>query len=280
MTHPSAKENISSKNLGSFKTDSSLGIVKNGENEFTPLMFNDRPNVEIQKLAETRQFKKWENFSGKLLKKENWGRLGQLAKAFTHLPEDVAAMFDKLEKKSKFVIEQQMRLFYYQDFTRAALGSTTLHFRDVEKIIRRRNADIHIGPTDLYTLMTSKLEQSAAASGVHSEHNEYFDFEHFVALIHELLLFQNETTLVEKKGWSLEELARQLPLDPDSGGKRIWDIFILVLLLYCSFSVPYSIAFDDTTTGTTDGSVDTVQAIAPNQSNLLLYKSINIVPCL
>ena len=173
-----------------------------------------------------------------------------------------------------------MRLFYYQDFTRAALGSTTLHFRDVEKIIRRRNADIHIGPTDLYTLMTSKLEQSAAASGVHSEHNEYFDFEHFVALIHELLLFQNETTLVEKKGWSLEELARQLPLDPDSGGKRIWDIFILVLLLYCSFSVPYSIAFDDTTTGTTDGSVDPVQAIAPNQSNLLLYKSINIVPCL
>ena len=183
-----------------------------------------------------------------------------MAKALTHLPDDVTAIFDRVEKKSKFTIEHELRLRYYQDFTKAAMGSTTLHFRDVEGIIRRRNADLTIGHADLYTLMISKLDQSSAASGVHSESNEYFDFEHFVALIHDLLYFKEETTMVEAHNRSFCDLARQLPLDPDSGRKRAWDLLCLTLLLYCSFSVPYSIAFDDSIKGTTGGTLDAAQA--------------------
>ena len=33
------------------------------------------------------------------------------------------------------------------------------------------------------------------------------------------------------------------PLEPDTVPKRIWDIICMLLLVYCSFSVPYSIAF-------------------------------------
>ena len=39
-------------------------------------------------------------------------------------------------------------------------------------------------------------------------------------------------------------LSRMLPLDPESGPKITWDCFCLCLLMYCSFSVPYALAFE------------------------------------
>ena len=35
-----------------------------------------------------------------------------------------------------------------------------------------------------------------------------------------------------------------LPIDPDSVGKQIWDLMVMVLLLYTSFSVPFAISFN------------------------------------
>ncbi len=40
-------------------------------------------------------------------------------------------------------------------------------------------------------------------------------------------------------------LSRLIPIDPDNSTKQGWDIFCLVLLLYCSFAVPYGMAFLD-----------------------------------
>ena len=48
------------------------------------------------------------------------------------------------------------------------------------------------------------------------------------------------------RGWTaLQSLRSALPIDPDSTAKQTWDFFMLLLLLYCSFSVPYEIAFLD-----------------------------------
>ncbi len=222
-------------------------------------MYSERPSVEAMKLATGRQYRRWEKLASSVLKKGNWARLGQLAKSLNNIPEDVAAIYEKLEKKTKVVVAYESRLQYYQDFTRSALGSTTLHFREAERLIRRRNPEIQIGQSDFHTLMTSKLEQSIAASKVHSENNEYFDFENFAALIYDLLRYHQEMTYVPPTGWSLAELLRQLPLDPDSGKKQIWDLLCLLLLLYCSFSVPYSIAFDDSVQGAGNDGLTPIQ---------------------
>jgi hypothetical protein len=107
--------------------------------------------------------------------------------------------------------------------------------------------------------VTSKLEQSVASSKVYSENNKYFDFENFAALIYDLLQYHEETIRVQRTGWSVAELVSQLPLDPDSGFKQSWDILCLLFLLYCSFSVPYSIAFDDSVQGADDSGMTPIQ---------------------
>jgi hypothetical protein len=245
--------------MQSFKTDSSLGISNETLSEFTPLMYTERPNNELLKLASGKIELKWSALASAILKKGNWARLGQLAKSLNSLPEDVAEIFDKLETKSKIVMNNETRLQYYQDFTRSALGSTTLHSRDVELLIRRRNPEIEIGYSDLHTLMMNKLEQSAQTSKIRTENNEYFDFEHFAALMYDLHSYHQEMTRVQEQGWSVSLFFHQLPIDPDSGRKQSWDILCLSLLLYCSFSIPYSIAFDTNIKGTTDGKLNSFQ---------------------
>ena len=251
-TQETANQRLLTAAIPQFTTDSSLGIVNEGEGKFIPLMYTDRPNAEMLKLSVGKSASKWSTLTSAILKKGNWARLGQLAKSLNSLPEDVAAIFDKLEKKSKVTMNSETRLLYYQDFTRSALGSTTLHSQEVELLIRRRNPEIEIGYSDLHTIMSNKLEQSALASMVRTENNEYFDFEHFAALMYDLLAYHEETTRVHERGWSILEFFRQLPLDPDSGRKQSWDFLCLLLLLYCSFSVPYSIAFDETIKGAPD----------------------------
>jgi hypothetical protein len=228
-------------------------------NAYATLVYDNGANEEFLKSAADKPFRKWEKFVSSVLKQENWSRLGHLAKSLHVLPEDVAMIFNRLEEKTNILIKEDTKLQYYQDFTRSALGSTTLHFREVESLVRKRNPHIRIGHSDFHTLVTSKLEQSVSSSKIYSENNKYFDFENFAALIYDLLQYHEETIRVQRTGWSVAELLSQLPLDPDSGFKQSWDILCLVFLLYCSFSVPYSIAFDDSVQGTNKDGMTAIQ---------------------
>ena len=68
---------------------------------------------------------------------------------------------------------------------------------------------------------------------------EKLDFHAFVSLLCFLQkkqdLQKTETQFDASKDW--------FPLDPETKTKQIWDLFCMLLLVYCSFSVPYSIAF-------------------------------------
>ena len=58
-----------------------------------------------------------------------------------------------------------------------------------------------------------------------------------------LLCFLQERHDLQKKDSLIESSSDWFPLDPEAKGKQIWDAFVMLLLVYCSFSVPYSIVF-------------------------------------
>eukprot|EP00291_Cryptomonas_curvata_P019088 CAMPEP_0172177164 /NCGR_PEP_ID=MMETSP1050-20130122/15269_1 /TAXON_ID=233186 /ORGANISM="Cryptomonas curvata, Strain CCAP979/52" /LENGTH=380 /DNA_ID=CAMNT_0012849623 /DNA_START=228 /DNA_END=1366 /DNA_ORIENTATION=- len=189
----------------------------------------------------------WARFSSSILKRGYWNRLGNLAKSLTTLPDDITAIYDEIEARIPVKLNEDVRLMYYTEFTRLALGSTSCHFRDVETLIYKKNPEITISKIDFLTLMTNKLHESA--KGTEAENNEYFDFEHFAVLIYELLKFHTDMSIAKEGKWRFKDILRKLPLDPDSGRKQAWDVLCLLLLLYCSFSVPYDIAFDSADQG-------------------------------
>jgi hyperpolarization activated cyclic nucleotide-gated potassium channel 2 len=92
--------------------------------------------------------------------------------------------------------------------------------------------------------MTSKLHELSKGANDQSENSEYLDYKVFAALLYDLFKLHEDNTRVREGRFEIKDLLCQLPLDPDSRNKQIWDIFCMVLLLYCSFSVPFGIAFD------------------------------------
>jgi hypothetical protein len=198
---------------------------------------SDEENMHIDTVQQ------WGRFSSAVLKQGYWSRLGNLSRSLTTLPDDITAIYDEIEARTPIKLNEDVRLMYYSEFTRLALGSTSCHFRDVETLIHKKNPEIVISKIDFLTLMTSKLHESA--KGTEAENNEYFDFEHFAALVYDLLKYHADMSIAKEGKWRFKDILRQLPLDPDSGRKQAWDVLCLLLLLYCSFSVPYGIAFSN-----------------------------------
>ena len=199
--------------------------------------------VRRQKNAEF-SVEKWDRLSTCMLKQGYWNRLGNLTKSLDSLPPDIGEMFAEIEERTPVRLNAEQRLMYYAEFTRTALGSTTLHFRDVEALIARKNPEIMVSRIEFLTLMTSKFHELSKEVNDQSENTEYIDFKHFAALLYDLFKQYEDMKRATAGGWTLEDLKRQFPLDPDSKRKQIWDTLCMLLLVYCSFSVPYSIAFD------------------------------------
>jgi hypothetical protein len=130
----------------------------------------------------SRQFKKWEQFASLVLKRGYWSRLGDLAKTLQSLPEDVEAIYIRVEKVAHVQLDPEVRLQYYKEFTRTALGSSVLRFSEVEVMVKRMGLADHLHRIDLYNLMNSKLEANQRGG----ESNEFFDFELFASLVCDL----------------------------------------------------------------------------------------------
>ncbi len=66
-----------------------------------------------------------------------------VTKSIDSLPLDIDGMFNEIEQRTPVRLNAEQRLMYYADFTCTALGSTTLHFRDVEALIARKKSRNH-----------------------------------------------------------------------------------------------------------------------------------------
>ena len=203
-----------------------------------------RSDIE-ENVRQQNAVEQWGRFSFALLKQGYWSRLGNLTKVLSTLPQNVVVIFDEIELQSPIKLDAELRLSYYKEFTRTALGATTLHLRDVEALILRKNPEIATDRINVFNLMTSKIHEFSKGD---IDQFEYLDFQHFAAVLYDILKFHADTMKPKIKEWKLQELIQKLPLDPDSGKKQFWDVLCLILLLYCSFAVPFSIAFDDVDT--------------------------------
>ncbi len=175
----------------------------------------------------------------------------------TSLPDDVTKLFDDLEREFGFLIDPESRLPYFKDFCRAALGGTILHIKRVEELLVKKNPDIYdiIGPTDFQSLMRAKLDHATSDSSTDTK--EFFDFDQFASLLFDVIKLQREHERAQlNEKWVIHGLKEYFPIEPESSPKQLWDLLCMIILLYCSFSVPLSIAFP----GESDsGSVSSIQ---------------------
>ena len=201
---------------------------------------------------------KWGHLSQSALKGNYWSRLGNLTKQMTSLPSEIEYLYLESEERSSVRLNAETRLSYYADFTRAALGSTTLHYNDVETVIQKRNPEVMINKIEFLSLMTTKLHELSKGTNDQSEKSEYIDFKLFAALLCELFRIHEDSKRSSGDGFNIKDFLGQFPLDPESRRKQTWDLFCMVLLLYCSFSVPFGIAFDSVLTEEQNKIKDTV----------------------
>jgi hypothetical protein len=197
----------------------------------------------------------WERVTSRLLKNKSWSRLGRLGVTLTALPDDINQLFNNLQLENGVVIDEETRLSYFKNFSKAALGAATLHFKKAEELILRMNPEIHntIGSAELQTLMRSKLEQGLSDNS--PEIKELFDFDQFASLICDVIKLQRDYERAHRDTRFLRGFRELFPIEPESTPKQLWDILCMIILLYCSFSVPLSIAFPSTT----ESAISTIQ---------------------
>ena len=163
---------------------------------------------------------------------------------------DIIPRFDQLfcniESKYGCRISTSDRKTYYSKFFKRASRSTTLTSSEMEQFL----CEIGIATTaeqarNQIQLVLARYSDSLGEAAHVERDADQLDFEFFLSII--CLEFQckaaRETDPSANASQSM--LSRLFPIDPDGSAKQGWDFFCLVLLFYCSFSVPYDIAFLD-----------------------------------
>jgi potassium channel len=74
-------------------------------------------------------------------------------------------------------------------------------------------------------------------------------FEFFLLLVCDLKGRKEKQNYEKELVMSMSSLSKLLPLDPESTFRQCWDLLCMLLLLYCSFYVPFGIAFPDDSSG-------------------------------
>ena len=129
----------------------------------------------------------------------------------------------------------------YETFRATASDSETIQHFEIESFLLKLIAENRSEGVNLdEKMLKSVLEKS--------DYGEVYSFEMVLELLGKVVSSKS-SGMDRDSGLSLARLRRCLPLNPDSVLKQSWDFFCLVLLLYCSFYVPFNLAFDNSSPG-------------------------------
>ena len=229
------------------------------DGRFTPisLQSNSESSICVDNSLKNHQQNltadKWKSFSERLLKNGIWEKLSRV---LNKVPKEIARIYDGVESisQTETKLDEGPRHKIYREFFRiASTNFGELHLWEVEGLVLSDIISSTIGIQDLSPLKKKRIMKEARkknSKGVSLDENEVYDFELFVTLIYSIMSLKQN--FVSKKNVDLRKLLQSyLPIDPDLPAKQAWDMFIMLLLLYCSFDVPYSLAFPIDTVGLT-----------------------------
>jgi hypothetical protein len=193
--------------------------------------------------------RRWNEITDKLLKTMTDKPLFSMD-AFKSIPNSVASTYDRIEAKLGFKISIEDRKASYHAFCRKASGMGTIQSSEIEELLSSQQFGIALPTPEIRRLINERL---SPGSDLFDENNgdkvtdrdgDNFSFAVFAEILADAR--QRAHAYAKAQRWSvISELRAAFPIDHDSFFKQIWDGFMLILLLYCSFSVPYEIAFLD-----------------------------------
>ena len=237
--------------------DSAIGISHEPDGEFislsndpnTPNILNISLQPNTNKVAD-----KWKAIAESMLKNDAWSNIRRL---LDQVPKSIEEIYDKLESKianPDEKLDQEARKVVYKEFSR--MSSTSfgeLQAWEIEVLVQ---SDVvkaalrveNINPAAFNRVLKEMIGKRAAmVTKSSADRSSAFDFEQFACIAYEIL--SHRRRLVGGNGPG-KQLGGYFPIDPDATVKQSWDIFMMVLLVYCSFEVPYTLAFstaDDST---------------------------------
>ena len=165
-----------------------------------------------------------------------------------NLPNFIGSAFDTAEAQMGVKFTPEYRKVCYHEFCKKSSSLGTLQSSDIEEMLcSHQRLGIDLPLLETRRLINDKLGSANwAEMNVQSVsgHCDQYGFDVFVSIL--AAARQLSDAQARMRGWSAKAiLGTALPIDPDSTAKQAWDVFMLLLLLYCSFSVPYEIAFLD-----------------------------------
>ena len=208
--------------------------------EFVP----DDPTVELFASNDER----WQYLAASLLR-----RYQEPNKSVSTFPQSIVPFFKEVQLLSGVVLTAQERKCYYNSFFRRASAAGVLQSTDAEELLSSSEFEFNVTRQEVALMLNEKLQgrnvMLDSNQGAYIDcDNDNLNFEFFISLACDL---KRRKQLVQEKesARTMSSLSRILPLDPESTPKQCWDFFCTLLLLYCSFSVPYGIAFIDSSAG-------------------------------
>jgi hypothetical protein len=188
---------------------------------------------------------RWQEITAKLLVIADIRQQKEDEKAPKFIPPDGIAFFDKLEADHGLRFDAERRLRCYFEYCQHTSDYGVIEASKVPPLLEK--LEIKVSTARLNDIMGHILFSKSSLDFFMDEgYEDGLSFKSFVSLIAQILLAPEDE---EYDRQSSIPCFRHLPLDPDSQGKQTWDAWCLLLLLYCSFAVPYNIAFDSGSSG-------------------------------